>query len=467
MENNVHSEVVARNLCIGCGVCAAFCPKDHLEIRFNEYGEYNAFETKVGCLEKCDLCLKVCPFSNKEEDEDSIGKRLFANMFGINHTHETGYYLESFVGYSTNEGHRANGASGGIATWMMETLLKGNLVDQVACVSHSKAPNKLFEFIICKTQEEIRLCYGSCYYPVEVSQIVQYILTNEGRYAIILLPCFTKAFRLAMQVHPKLQQRVKFLLGLTCGCGKSKFFAEYACALGGGDPHNVNGIEFRIKNHKRPADEPDVRFVSNLGTEGECSGSVRLGALKWDDWVFTPNACSFCTDTFSELSDATFMDAWLPDYIKDYRGHNIIIVRERTLSNLLHQGRESDTLHIRDLSIDQVIESQKGLVHSKRNLTPERSRLAIHAGYEVPKTRAPLLSGKLPYNERLLTKAIYLNSRKSREEWLRCDKELKKYQKAMAPYARVLLRVKIINRLRRRPLRLFSSLWRCLLRLMQ
>ena len=195
-KNNVCSEVVASNLCIGCGMCAAICPKGNLEIRFNEYGEYNAFESKTDCLEKCNLCLKVCPFSDNEGNEDTIGKRLFADIPGIKHTPETGYFLDSFVGYSKIDDHRTNGASGGMATWALETVLKENLVDYVACVSHSNTPDKLFEFTICKTQEEVRLCSRSCYYPVEASQIVEHILTNEGRYAVILLPCFAKAFRL-------------------------------------------------------------------------------------------------------------------------------------------------------------------------------------------------------------------------------------------------------------------------------
>ena len=257
---------------------------------------------------------------------------------------------------------------------------------------------------------------------------------------------------------------MKFLLGLTCSQNKSKFFSEYTCALGGGDPYNLNRIDFKIKNSKRPANESDVRFVSNLGTENECSSLVKMWDLSWNDRNFTPNPCNFCTDTYNELADATFMDAWLPDYNKDYRGHNIVLVRDRTLSNLISQGKEDGNLEICDLSINRVIESQKGVVHSKRNLTPERARLAIRAGYRVPRTREPILSQRLPYSERLLCKATYLNSLKSREEWVPCDKDIRRYQKAMAPCTRALLRAKLLNRIRQRPWLLLGSLWRRLVK---
>jgi ferredoxin len=124
MNKNVCTEVVAHNLCIGCGVCAGICPRGNLRIDFNQYGEYNALETGKGCSEKCDLCLKVCPFYDHGENEDTIGKRLFADIPKINHKPETGYYLDTFVGYSNIDDHRGNGASGGLATWTLETLLR-------------------------------------------------------------------------------------------------------------------------------------------------------------------------------------------------------------------------------------------------------------------------------------------------------------------------------------------------------
>ncbi|MFW6026718.1 MAG: 4Fe-4S binding protein [Candidatus Woesearchaeota archaeon] len=62
---NVTAIVVKNNMCIGCGVCAGLCPASALTIDFNDYGEYNAV-LQGKCLEKCHLCLDVCPFNNNE-----------------------------------------------------------------------------------------------------------------------------------------------------------------------------------------------------------------------------------------------------------------------------------------------------------------------------------------------------------------------------------------------------------------
>ncbi len=464
-HKNVCSEVVAHNLCVGCGVCAGVCPHESLSIKFNKFGEYVAIEKGTKCPDTCNMCLDVCPFYNDKDNEDTLGKKLFAEKPGIKHAPETGYFLKAFVGYSNISNHRENGASGGLTTWMLETLLKEKLVDQVVCVGPVQKPESLFGFTICDSPEEIRLCSQSKYYPVEACEVVRHILANEGRYAVTVLPCFAKGFRLAMQIRPKFQQRIKFLLGLTCGQGKSKFFAEYACTIGGGNPHNVSNIEFRVKNPTRPASEYAVRFVSGLGTECEHCGLVKMWDLGFERRHFTPNACNFCTDTFCELSDATFMDAWLHDYSKDYQGHNIVIVRNKTLCDLIEQGHKRGQLAVDDLSIDKVVKSQKGLIYSKRNYTLERCQLAAQAGYKVPKTRPALLSGKLPYSERLLARSTWLISLKSREEWVRCDKDLRRFQKAMAPYVAAIMRAKLLNRLRRKPWALLRPLWRRFIKL--
>lgn len=56
-----------RELCTGCGVCAAICPKKCLSITLDENGFYKAVCDEVACVD-CGLCDKVCPkFMESEE----------------------------------------------------------------------------------------------------------------------------------------------------------------------------------------------------------------------------------------------------------------------------------------------------------------------------------------------------------------------------------------------------------------
>ncbi|MCK4851748.1 MAG: 4Fe-4S dicluster domain-containing protein, partial [Candidatus Omnitrophica bacterium] len=165
---NVCTEVVANDLCIGCGICAGLCPSGALDIEFNGSGEYVARVDGARCREQCSICLRVCPFADREDDESTIGGGLFGGAAGIRHTPETGYYLGAFVGYSTTDGHRENGASGGMATWTLEMLLEKGMVDYAVCVAQTEKPGRLFEFVHCDTPGEVRDCSRSAYYPVEM-----------------------------------------------------------------------------------------------------------------------------------------------------------------------------------------------------------------------------------------------------------------------------------------------------------
>lgn len=386
-HKNVCTEVVAKNLCIGCGICASVCPRENLKIEFNRFGEYNALEIGNSCGEKCNLCLKVCPFYNNKDNEDTLGKKLFAETPGIKHTPETGYYIDSFVGYSNINSHRENGASGGLATWTLEKLLTDNLVDHVACVSPNNDPEKLFKFKICNTPEEVRECSRSCYYPVETSEVIKYILSHKGRYGIIALPCMCKAIRLAMQLIPKLKRRIKFVLGLVCGQTKSKFFAEYICALGGGDPHYLKQVTFRIKDPNRPASDYGLKFISENGMNPSREGIVfwTEGMSRiWCDRYFTPNACNFCDDIFAECADVVFMDAWLPEYAKDPQGTSLVVSRTAEITGLLQDLSEQKLANLWNISPARILQSQAGVIRYKRKLLPDRVFSAILCGEPVP-----------------------------------------------------------------------------------
>lgn len=363
---NVIEEVVDKNWCVGCGMCAAVCPRHRLEIRWNEQGQYNpvVVDGSADCSEKCSMCYQVCPAHGKTKNETEIGSQCYGNVETIQHTDETGYYISSYVGYSKD--HRANSASGGMATWMLERLLQSGDVNAVAAVGRNIDTDTLFEFKICRTIEEVRDCSRSAYYPVEISHVIQHILNNDGSYAIIGLPCVCKAIRLAQDKIPRLKQRIKVVIGLTCGHQCSNFFAEYICALGGGNPHDLKEFIFRTKDLSQPASNHGSYFRS-----GKKPIEVARQIL-WNDGVnvaylngyFQLPGCFYCDDVFAECADAVFMDAWLTKYIKYSEGHSLVLTRSEKIEALLNT--EENGIVLNRISVNKVILSQQGVLDRKR-----------------------------------------------------------------------------------------------------
>lgn len=443
--NNV-SEVVNKGWCVGCGMCAALCPKSRLEIRFNERGGYAPFEIEEGrdCISGCSICLEVCPAHGTTKNESELGWDLYGKLDGMRHTAETGHYLASYVGYSKKGDQRLNGASGGLATWVLETLLESGEVDTVACVKRTGDPGKLFEFAIYGSIEEVRACSRSAYYPVEISGVIQHILKNNGSFAVIGLPCVCKSIRLAQRKFPKLRQRIKYVLGLICGHQCTKYFSEYICTLGGGDPHNIRDFIFRDKDLTQSASNLAFSFT----TGGE--ETITKTRVFWRDGVdevfkrgyFQLMGCYFCDDIFAECADISFMDAWLPEYSVQPEGHSLILTRSLKLDAAIRSASD-DQLNLQELKVEKVVESQRGVVEKKRR------RFSTNISAPVLRDNLMFDSGVLQASNMRTQMEI---SQSSSMLWSFCDKDLSKFSQMIQPLLTKFNRQKRVLKLTRKVL---------------
>jgi coenzyme F420 hydrogenase subunit beta len=380
--------VVKRELCVGCGICAGLCPFKNLKMIFNHYGEYTPTYTRDKCEKRCNICLEVCPFSSSKYNEYSIARERYGQEEEVNYQPETGYFLKSYAGHVENKERRLESASGGLATWFLNELLKQKIVDRVICVTPEDSIGKLFKFISTDNIETVYASSKSCYYPVELSSILKEIKDSEFKYAIIGLPCFIKGLRLAMMQIPSLNDHIRLLVGLVCGHAVSRFFAEYLCALAGGDPDSLKRARFRIKDSERAANDFGFRF--------ECAkGQLRDGLIYWsegmgDAWsrgYFKLNACDYCDDIFAELADIVFMDAWLDGYIQDPRGNNLVVVRTKQAERILNTGVKEGNIYLETVPIEHVKKSQEAVISLKREELAKRLFIKATSDGEVIKKR--------------------------------------------------------------------------------
>lgn len=383
MKPNVIDEIVNNDLCIGCGTCAGICPRKVLEIQDNEHGEY--VPTKVqACDSGCGLCLEVCPFGNNES-ETQMGAKIYGSVEGINYLFETGYYLDSYVGYSND--FRQSSASGGMATWLLTKLLKEGIVDYVICPTPQKNPEKLFSFEFLRDVNSVQAASGSVYYPVEMSEVIQKILEIPGRYAITGLPCFIKALRLAAQKNRKLREKIVITIGLVCGQMKSKHYTEYIAALSGnGNSGKLQRVYYRGKSPDKLASNYYYQFIDEYGSQHKIFWNEGVSEAWINRW-FTPNACNYCDDIFAELADVTFMDAWLPEYSRDSRGTNLVLVRSLEVQDIIQKGIEKAEINVNKISVEKVIQSQAGIIEYKRKQLSYRLYLAEQKERKTPEKR--------------------------------------------------------------------------------
>jgi len=440
--------VVENDLCIGCGLCAAMCPENNLQMQFNRFGEYNPVSIKE-CTTECGLCLKVCPFADSGENEDTIGKRLYGEIPGIQHRTETGYYLDTYVGFS--ERHRPASASGGIATWLLETLLTEGVVDHVICVAPTGDPDRHFAFQIFNTPEDVFSGSGSAYYPVEMSGVIRHVIEHPGRYAITGLPCFIKAVRLAQQRNKKLRERIVITIGLVCGQMKSRHFTDYIATLAGVQGE-VTAVRYRGKSPDQPASNYHYLFTIQEGDERKIFWNEGISEA-WTNRWFTPNACNYCDDVFAECADVTCMDAWLPEYSGYSRGTSLVLVRSPVVQKIFEN---SAGVTLNSIPVEKIIQSQMGVLAVKRRQLAYRLYLAHQKGLKVPGKRVGS-TGKMNF---FLRQEVLLKERMrlaSRENWIIYPLDRESFRQMMQPDLRRLQRISRVSRVITLPIRLIRK----------
>lgn len=130
MSFNVISEVVTKDRCIGCGVCASSCPFSVLKMRLGGNGFY-APEEGEGCRDKCDICLKVCPFYEKDTLENELNSKSYAELEGF--SPDFGRFLATYKFYKKDEAQRLSSASGGAGDYIFRELFARGLIDYAIC----------------------------------------------------------------------------------------------------------------------------------------------------------------------------------------------------------------------------------------------------------------------------------------------------------------------------------------------
>jgi len=399
----LEEKVLNTDVCCGCGACAGSCPINVLEFRFNDRGEYRPY--LVGECKPCSLCVRVCSMLEQNHTVDYLAEKRFGQTENIEFLPETGFFEKCFVGAAPDVDIRMGGSSGGVLTWLLCRLLDLGEIDYVITSIPNDDPDELFRYGVVGSADDLRKCSKSAYYPLELSQVLKTIRAVDGRYAVVGLPCVLKSLRLAQDYSPRLEKRVVLALGLVCGKNKSKYFTDVLVKWAGVQTQQVRSVNYRDKQGILKSS--DYYFKAKAGgLEGRVRMSQGYAELFSQPW-FDLGSCKVCDDIFAETADATFMDAWLPEFLDDVKGTSLVISRNPMISKLLEPVMDS-------IAVEKVVASQKGVVERKRKfLSWELARVGQKCGrLHLTTTRG--WRNFLPHN--LLEKYRRLQGRKRAAE---------------------------------------------------
>lgn len=419
--------VVDSGACIGCGACAVAVPS--IKINFNRLGDLVATLPRTLTAVESAKASAVCPFAGGA-DEDELAAEIFP---GSTHHPEVGHYLSTYAAYSVR--HRANGSSGGVATWVLSRLLERGLVDGVIHVAPSDATvsDRFFDYRLSTAVDEVSRGSTSFYYPVSMDAVLEIVRSRPGRYAVTGVPCFHKALRLLRKQDEILDERVVYQIGIVCGQMKSAHYLEFLSGHAGVNG-KVTAACFRRKIDGLPANDYafEVSFAPADGNAIETRRVLnsKIGA-NWGMGYFKPEACEYCDDVLAETADIAAMDAWLPRYVKDGAGWSLLVARSRSMQDLVIDGGRIGELVLEAVSAEDVAESQRGGFNHRRGAMGYRLWMNRHKW--TPKKRIAA-NASYPLLHRIEQHARAFLRRASRNYWVDTGHigDFQKFQRKMA-----------------------------------
>jgi coenzyme F420-reducing hydrogenase beta subunit len=291
-----------------------------------------------------------------------------------------GWVQDTYVGRLADKSERMQAPSGGVTTAVLLALLQRGEID-AAIVAKPVKTRPWYQMTVAETPEEILASRGSVYHVVDFAETLREVIQGpERRYAVVGLPCAVKAIRLAQRRIPKLKRRLSYVLGLTCGGHRSRCFTDLLVGLTGSD----NGfLRFRSKQYARQAN--DFAFTVETGNSKKQIRFLGLFGFLWLNGVGELKSCLFCDDIFAELADGNFMDAWLPEYMHDPSGMNLVISRSPKLSSVLENLFALGICDGQHLPPAKVEDSQLGVIDKKRSDLPARIKVAACSGWTPEK----------------------------------------------------------------------------------
>ncbi|HET60444.1 MAG TPA: 4Fe-4S dicluster domain-containing protein [Chloroflexi bacterium] len=351
------SQVYDNGLCMGCGMCESICPSPGaITIRLDKHkGVYSPVIDPQHCTQ-CGLCLRVCPGIGislekyaEQLHEGQHGPRLI------------GIFNECYVGHATDEQIRFNSASGGLVTALLLHAIKENKIDGALVVGMSSENPLETQSFLATTPTEIISASGSKYCPVSLHKGLDRILAEEGRFAVVGLPCQIHAIRKMETLHPTLREKIVLHLGIFCANSNTYWGTEYFLRRSGIDPREVRAIRYRSEGWPGKISVTLSNGTKKIMPRGTTEKrwyrrAIFSSAFHFD---FMIPRCLLCPDQTCELADISLGDPWLKEYTQTERiGKSIAITRNSIGHAFLTAAVEANKVSLEKMPVSIVAQAQ-------------------------------------------------------------------------------------------------------------
>ncbi|MCL1825580.1 MAG: Coenzyme F420 hydrogenase/dehydrogenase, beta subunit C-terminal domain [Betaproteobacteria bacterium] len=367
--NKAINNIVKKNLCTGCAICAEMFQQTIVEMKISPDGFLRPKAIRELSHSEVDLFNTVCPGS-------SISHLHRNNSF----TPIWGPVKEVMTGHAADDEVRHKGSSGGIVSALAIHLLETRQVHGVLhIVSSDQNP---FENVaqISYAREDILRGAGSRYAPAAPLSRLSDCLNQEGMFAFIGKPCDVAALRSLMRTHSEIEKKFPLLIAFMCAGTPNLNGTKEIIQEMGFDFLEVSN--FRYRGNGWPG---KARAETIDGRSAEMDYDTSWGRILGRYVQFR---CKICPDGTGEFADVSCADAWNTDekgypLFTENQGRSLIIARTDKGLSLIKEAQAHNKILLDACSLTEAEKMQPYQVQRKRTL------LARLIGFKLAFKTAP------------------------------------------------------------------------------
>ncbi|MFQ5974901.1 MAG: Coenzyme F420 hydrogenase/dehydrogenase, beta subunit C-terminal domain [Candidatus Hydrothermarchaeales archaeon] len=304
-------EIIYRDLCSGCGTCAAVCPEDVITV--------NDFPNLVGKCTNCGYCLIQCPRSFLPRDK--IERELFG---------KSGELLGNYVSIIAAKSKTGVGQDGGFVTALLNYMLKNKIIDGAIISGLDEEKPWTPRAVLATTAKEVKSASGTRYTNSPNNAALKEAEEKDlKKLAVVGLPCQIEGIRKIIY-HPvekvDLADRIKYTISVFC----SKNYLEEMLQ------------DVVVKKHKLKLEKItkfDIKGKYLLAYQGSKKTEIPLTELK--DYV--RKGCEVCSDFTGKLTDFSV------GAVGSGAGFSTVMVRTKEAADILGKMEKAKLIKTQDV----------------------------------------------------------------------------------------------------------------------
>ncbi|MCW2622529.1 MAG: coenzyme F420-reducing hydrogenase subunit beta [Frankiales bacterium] len=354
-------QVLANDLCTGCGACPGLAAPGKVELHISARGQLQPEIRQALTPGEQAAIVAVCPGAVVGHDRGTALETPSEVP-----VHPTwGPIVSAGQGWASDPDQRRLGSSGGGLTALATYALDHDWADAVVHVGMSDEDPLNAKTWISTTAEQVLSRAGSRYQPASVLDSVQAAVRDHARVLVVGRPCDISALRRLQARDVVVAERVVLALSFFCAGTPTRRGTEVLVERMGVPAEDVAGLRFRGDGWPGLARVTRHDGSSETLSYNESWGAVLGKHLLW--------RCKVCPDGVGEFADVSCADAWeggedgFPSF-EEQAGRSLVLARTALGALLVAAAARDGALVREDLAAAEIDGMQPYQLRRRREL---------------------------------------------------------------------------------------------------